>query len=92
MSKKNPRPKKCLAINPTTKSILFCGEFINMGCIARESGLSLSYISLLFSGKREPSLRAAGEISKSLGMGLEEFLFGLRKENGYRKQYNPSAK
>ena len=42
------------------------------------SGLSISYLSLIFARKREPSLEAAEKIAAALRMGLEEFLYGLR--------------
>jgi transcriptional regulator with XRE-family HTH domain len=72
-----PRPHACLEHKPTRQSVLFCSTFINLSLIAFMSGLTLSYISMIFAGKRSPSLRSARLIAKALNMGLEEFLKGL---------------
>ena len=45
----------------------------------------MSYLSLIFNRKREPSLEAAEKISIALGMDLDEFLMGLRGWAGKRK-------
>lgn len=74
----NPKPKRCLNPNPSTKSVLFCGEFIHLPSLHLTSGLSVSYLSLIFSRRREPTLFASEKIAKALKMGLEEFLMGLR--------------
>jgi transcriptional regulator with XRE-family HTH domain len=42
------------------------------------SGLSTSYISLIFSRKRDPSLDAAERLALALEMTLDKFLEGLR--------------
>lgn len=76
--KANPVPRRCIHTKPTAKSILFCGVFIHLPSVHMFSGLSMSYLSLIFSRKRDPSLDAAERIAASMRMGLQEFLFGLR--------------
>jgi hypothetical protein len=78
MGKINPRPKRCIHARPSTKSIIFCGVFINISSLHLLSGLSIPYLSLIFAHKRNPSLDAAERIAMSLGMGLESFLVALR--------------
>lgn len=72
------RPRRCIHRRPTTNSILFGGEFIHLPSVHLLSGLSMSYLSLIFSRKREPSLDAAEKICIAMRMGLEEFLQELR--------------
>jgi hypothetical protein len=78
IGKTTPTPRNCLHTKPTGKSILFCDVFIHLPSVHMLSGLSMSYLSLVFSRKREPSLEAAEKIAAALHMGLEEFLLGLR--------------
>lgn len=41
------------------------------------TGISPGGLSLIFSGKRQPSIRTAKKIADALYMGLEEFIKGL---------------
>ena len=59
-----------------------------------KTNLSVSYLSLIFARKREPTLITAERIARALNMGLEEFLIGLRG-HVVRQRYdttNPYAK
>jgi transcriptional regulator with XRE-family HTH domain len=91
MSIRNPRPKKCLEHKPTSQTIIFCDEFISLTSIAFMTNISVSSVSMIFSGKREPSLKAAEKIAKALGMGLEEFLKGLKEDVSIRKRYQSAS-
>ncbi|HKN74226.1 MAG TPA: helix-turn-helix transcriptional regulator [Candidatus Acidoferrum sp.] len=73
-----PKPSKCLDSKPTSQSVLFCNKFINLSCMALQSEISVSHLSMIFAGKRHPSLETARKVAAALGMGREEFLKGLR--------------
>lgn len=47
--------------------------------VARGTGLSLSYVSRVFSGKRTPRVKAVRSIAAYLGIPLEEFLTRLEQ-------------
>ena len=84
----NPQPQKCLERKPTGQTVLFCRGFISLTALAFITGLHLSTVSYIFSGKRNLTLKAARKISKALGMGLEEFINGLDSHLA-DKRYNP---
>jgi transcriptional regulator with XRE-family HTH domain len=46
---------------------------MNLSDIAEGSDLTLSYISLVFSGKRVPSLVCAARIARTMGISLDDF-------------------
>jgi transcriptional regulator with XRE-family HTH domain len=87
MSRRNPKPGKCLEQKPTTQSVIFCGVFISITQIAFMTGLSISLISVIFAGKRKPTLRSAQLIAKGLDMDLEEFLKGLEDHVEPNRRY-----
>ena len=58
---------RAINYNPTTQSVLFMDSYINLSVIALLTGLSVSYVSMIFAGKRNPSLRAARLIVGVLG-------------------------
>jgi hypothetical protein len=70
-------PKSCLAKHPNPKSVLFCDEFISLTEIAQDTGLTVSFLSMLFARKRLPSVPTATKIACALGMELGEFFKGL---------------
>jgi|ERR1700675_793387 len=72
-----PKPSKCLDAKPTSQSVLFCNKFINLSRIALHTGISVSGLSMIFAGKRHPSLETARKVAEALGMGREEFLKGI---------------
>jgi hypothetical protein len=72
-----PVPNDCLEPNPTRKSVLFAGQFINLTKLSKSSGYGVAFLSRIFSDEREPSLKAAIKIAKSLDMGLDWFVRGL---------------
>lgn len=59
--------------------IRVAGKAVSRSEIARKSGLSRSYLSYVFSGKRQPSLAAAVKIAKALGVTVEQLHKGLPK-------------
>lgn len=83
MSKSNPIPRRCLHYKAKANSVLFCGEFIHLSTIQMFTGISMSQLSRIFAGKRNPSISSAEKIAKALKMGMEEFLTGLRGSTAY---------
>ena len=47
---------------------------ITMSDIARSTGMSLSYVSLVFHGKREPRVTTAIKMAQYIGVPLEDFI------------------
>lgn len=75
------KPTKCLEKNPTTQSVEFCGEFINLSAIARaDPTLEQSYLSHIFKGKRVPSMTRTKRIASALGMSLERCAEALEQK------------
>src|ERR1019366_270912 len=73
----------------------FMGRNINVSAIARAQGINQSYLSLIFQGKRTPSIAHARKICSALGMSLDDFLEGiderrvalLKQEADMKSQY-----
>jgi transcriptional regulator with XRE-family HTH domain len=80
-------PGKCIESKPTAQSVLFCDKFINLSTIALYTGISTSHLSMLFSGKRQPSLRVAKLIALALDMTLQRFVSQLEDHTGQLKPY-----
>jgi transcriptional regulator with XRE-family HTH domain len=70
---------KCLDSRPTTQSVLFCGKFISLTALAFSSCISISHLSLIFAGKRQPSLATAEKIAQAIGVDWCEFLKALKE-------------
>jgi transcriptional regulator with XRE-family HTH domain len=81
------RPERCIASKPTSYSVLFCERFINLSTIALYTGISISHLSMLFSGKRQPSLKSAKLIAMALRMSLEAFVRRLEEHTMNVKPY-----
>jgi len=73
----NLGPTKCLERRPTTQSVYFRGEFINLSCIAVTARISVSALSMIFSGRRKPRVASAKKIAEAIGMNRGEFLDAL---------------
>lgn len=71
-------PQGCIHHNPSTKSILFSGAYINLNDLHLKSGLSLSYLSLIFNHKRTPSIHSAERIAQALQISVGSFIQSLR--------------
>jgi hypothetical protein len=74
-------PTKCLELRPTTQSVRFGGEFINLSLVAVCTGISVPALSMIFSRKRTPRGASAKKIAEAIGMTRSAFLDGL-DENG----------
>lgn len=85
MSTANPTPSRCLESKPTTQSVQFSGPFINLSDVGSLTGLTVSHLSMIFAGKREPSLKTAKKIASALGMDLTEFVEALDEHVSARK-------
>lgn len=75
-------PVRCLERHPTSQTVWFAGQAINLQAIADSFSppLGHSYLSYIFSGKRQPSVSVARKIALALGMQLQAFLEQLEKE------------
>src|SRR3989338_3867129 len=76
---------------PTKSTIWFDGKPINLSAIGRAQHLHHTYLSRVFSGWREPSIKNARKIAACFGMGLEEFLEKLEKHVAERKRQQRRA-
>jgi transcriptional regulator with XRE-family HTH domain len=86
-----PKPSRCLEPKPTSQSVLFCNEFINLSHTAALAGMSVSALSMIFAGKRRPSLKTATKIATALRMGREEFLKGIEtRDRGDTREISTS--
>lgn len=50
------------------------------GAIARETGLSVSFVSRVLRGKRDPSVSSLLRLAKALNMTIAQLVKALRKE------------
>jgi len=89
MSKYNPR--KCLDHKPTAKSVYFSGKFIHLTILAMCTGLSIGYISKIFRGEKQPSLKSAKRMADSLGMDFNTFVRHLEEHQVHVKKYGTST-
>lgn len=55
-------------------SVRFAGRFINLSEMSRMGELELSYLSMIFNGKREASMKMSRRIAAVLGMDLVDYL------------------
>jgi transcriptional regulator with XRE-family HTH domain len=62
------------------KVVTFGGEEINLSQISRDTGISVSHLSRIFSGKRDPSVPNAKKISQVLDVSLDCLIEGLPKK------------
>lgn len=67
-------PTSCLLDTPTRMSVRFAGRFINLSEMSRVGELELSYLSMIFNGKREASMKMSRRIAAVLGMDLVDYL------------------
>jgi transcriptional regulator with XRE-family HTH domain len=70
-------PRRSTDRNPTSQSVLFDNVFINLTTIALRTGVSVPHISMIFSGKRRPSLATTRKIAIALNMDLSAFVIKL---------------
>lgn len=71
------QPSLCLVKKPTGQSVLFAGQYINLHQLAADTGYDRSYLSRVFSGKRQPSLKAAALLASALAMSMDGFVSAL---------------
>jgi transcriptional regulator with XRE-family HTH domain len=60
-------------VSMNSQCILFGGKHVNLSALGRTLGIHASHLSRIFSGKRNPSLRVARNISEALEMTLDAF-------------------
>lgn len=68
--------------NPTNTSVYLGSIPINLSAISRASGIDVSCLSRIFSGKRAPSVHISTRIAATIGLRLDEFVALLRTTNG----------
>lgn len=68
------KPTACLQDRRTPRPVMFAGEAISLSKISRHTGVNVSLLSKIFSGRRQPTLDSARRIAVALGMRLDEFL------------------
>ena len=75
-------PIRCIERHPTTQTVWFQGQPINLSMISNSyvPPLDKGYLSYIFRGQRTPSTLYARKIAAALGMQLQAFLDGLERE------------
>lgn len=63
------------------------GEFINLSHLSFATGLSITFLSKVFKGRRNPSIKSAEIIADGLGMDLHVFLRGLKARVEVARDY-----
>jgi transcriptional regulator with XRE-family HTH domain len=71
------QPTQCLAPEITPQTVYLAGVPINLAQISREHGLDHSYLSRIFAGKQNPSIKTSRRIAAALGMHVGEFIEAL---------------
>lgn len=66
--------KGCIEARPTSQTVYMGSVPINLSAISRLQKIDRAYLSRIFSGKQEPTLRVARKIAMALEMGPEDFL------------------
>jgi hypothetical protein len=80
LSMYRPAPKNCIAERPARNTVVFCGEHISLTRISKSKALTVPYLSMIFAGKRTPSIDTAEKIAEALGMKFGDFWEGYRLE------------
>lgn len=65
--------------NPNTQTIRFAGRWLNLSAVARAQGFHPSYLSYIFSGKRQPAFNTLKKLTAALGMTLDDFTQALHE-------------
>ncbi len=69
--------RMCVKKYPDIRSVAFGRVFLDISKLREQTGLSRSGLTMIFSGKRSPSLRSVALIAKSLGMTPGQFTDAL---------------
>jgi Helix-turn-helix len=70
-------PNRSLSTKPSSQTVLFVGKFISLTTIHLYTDISMSHLSMIFQGKRHPSLKVARKIALALNMDLSVFVHKL---------------
>ncbi len=71
--------------HPNSQTVRFAGKYICLSALARATGVTTSYLSLLFSGKRNPSLTTLRSLATALEMSLDDFSNALDSRSSESK-------
>lgn len=72
-------PASLIDNKPTTQSVKFCGQYINLTAVADASGVTQSHVSRIFAGRRNPSVASATKLAGVMKMTLEDLLQGIKE-------------
>jgi transcriptional regulator with XRE-family HTH domain len=84
------KPGACIEPNPNARSCYFGQRWVNISEVGRKSGLSRSYISHVFAGRKNPTLHSMAAIAKALDITTSEFLQML--ENHHKERLMEAMK
>jgi transcriptional regulator with XRE-family HTH domain len=90
VSRPRKRITRCRVNNPRSNSVLFEGQFLSLPSISLYTRLSIPHLSQVFSGRKEPSLRACRLIASALNQDLPEFIRALEKHTARIRPYYKS--
>lgn len=72
-------PNKFIALNPNPQTVFFAGQYIRMLDIARHARIDPTHLSLILSGKRDPTMKIACKLALLWGMSLDGFMDSIKK-------------
>lgn len=61
-------------MKPNSQTVMLGGKPINLSEISRETGLSVSFLSRIMAGTRDPSLATLKLLAEHLGYTLDELV------------------
>lgn len=76
---------------PNPRTIEFNGKYVNLSALARELDVTPSMLSLVFSGKRNPSLKVALGLASLLRMKMDDLVKALSLRSNSLRQYRRPA-
>ncbi|MFZ0980956.1 MAG: helix-turn-helix transcriptional regulator [Candidatus Acidiferrales bacterium] len=85
MSGNDSAPSMCLEPRPKPNSVQFSGQFINLSHLGFRTGITVSHLSMIFGGKRQPSLKNAKKIADALAMAPGQFIEALDEHVSVKK-------
>ena len=83
-----PRPQvnRAILARPHGQKLFFGGEFINMHHLAIRMKVSMGFMSLVFSGQRNPGIPLAKKMAREFGVDVWDFLRMLEEYVEIRRE------
>lgn len=72
-------PLSYIERHPTTQSIMLGGRYINLSAISRDLEIDQSYLSKIFSGKRDPTIAHLRKLTAALRVTIDELLEAIEE-------------